>query len=497
MQPEQSTAPQILAILKRKPRGMTITDIAKEANLHRNTVATQLEIMHVAGQVELRSIGSAKVYSCAQRIPLSAFLCFTRNLILVLDANLRIVQANDQFLKLANRSKADLIGQIIDDVTLPVVSTPEAQAVIGGLGREQIVTDIHYEHAGTESFYQLQVIPTTFEDGEKGSTLVLEDITERKRYVQNMEFLARTAMELVDMPKDADMYQYIAKQIIELVPNARVFVLYFDEITTSFTLRVTMGGDFHEGLIQILGRDPIGLVMPMTEIFSMPSGGAPATLLHGGLQERIFYPEIGPEGLSLYDLCFRQIPEPLCEKIRERWNLGKVYITFLVWGDQLFGDVGIFMTPDEMLEDRQTIESFLRQASIALARRQTEERLGRSEARFREVLDLSPTAAAIIDTDGRYTFVNQRFTDLFGYTLVDIPTGREWFARAFPEPTEREAAITAWKGDLAQAGPGQVRQRTFAVQCRNGERKSVSFRSVTLTDGNQYVTYEQMPRPSP
>ena len=53
--------------------------------------------------------------------------------------------------------------------------------------------------ARTSSF-QMQVIPTTFDDGGKGSTLVFEDITERKKYVRNMEFLARTAMELVYLP---------------------------------------------------------------------------------------------------------------------------------------------------------------------------------------------------------------------------------------------------------------------------------------------------------
>jgi transcriptional regulator with PAS, ATPase and Fis domain len=167
MQEAENTAARILAILKRKPRGMTISDIARVGNLHRNTVATQLEIMHMAGQVELRTIGSAKVYSCAQRVPLSAFLCFTRNLILVLDANLQIVQANDHYLKLAKCIKADLIGKPIEDVSLPVVSTPEAMAVIHGLGKEQIITDIRYEHAGTASFYQMEVIPRPLRTARK------------------------------------------------------------------------------------------------------------------------------------------------------------------------------------------------------------------------------------------------------------------------------------------------------------------------------------------
>ncbi|MDD3373694.1 MAG: histidine kinase, partial [Methanoculleus bourgensis] len=64
-----------------------------------------------------------------------------------------------------------------------------------------MITDVCCRNdSDRESFYQMQVIPTTFEDGEKGCTIVLEDITERKRYIQNTMFLARTAMDLVDLP---------------------------------------------------------------------------------------------------------------------------------------------------------------------------------------------------------------------------------------------------------------------------------------------------------
>jgi PAS domain S-box-containing protein len=493
MQEAENTAARILAILKRKPRGMTISDIARVGNLHRNTVATQLEIMHMAGQVELRTIGSAKVYSCSQRVPLSAFLCFTRNLILVLDANLQIVQANDHYLKLAKCIKADLIGKPIEDVSLPVVSTPEAMAVIHGLGKEQIITDIRYEHAGTASFYQMEVIPTTFEDGEKGATIVLEDITERKRYICNMEFLAKTAMELVDMPPEQDIYQYIAVKIAELVPNPRISVTGYDEINRQFSIRAEESKDFHDSLARILGRDSIGAVYPMTEILSHPQGGNPLSLLNRGIQEIVFWPEPSPKGMTLYkDIFFEQIPKELLEEVRSTWNLGKINLVYLVWEDQFFGTVGIFLSPGEILEDTQVIESFLRQASIALARRQTEDRLSRSEARFREVLNLSPMPAAIIGSDGRYLFLNQAFTGLFGYTLADIPTGRDWFARAFPDPDVRKEAIAAWKADQEQAGTGKAQSRAFPVRCKNGQVKSILFSPATLSDGNQYITYQEI-----
>ena len=171
-----------------------------------------------------------------------------------------------------------------------------------------------------------------------------------------------------------------------------------------------------------------------------------------------------------------------------KYGIGRLYLIGLVWQEQLFGMVGIAMSPEEELRDKQAFESFIRQASIEIARRMTEERLSRSEKRLGDIVDLVPTPAAIIDPDGRYVHVNRQFTETFGYTLKDIPRGKEWFARAFPDPDRRKEAIAAWKMDLTNAG--QIEPRTFEVRCKSGENKTILFRPVSLSDGTQYVVYE-------
>ncbi|WP_286878672.1 helix-turn-helix domain-containing protein [Methanoculleus sp. UBA413] len=124
MPPEQEITGRILRTLRFRPKGMTITEIARALGMNRNSVSKHLEVMQVAGQVEARLVGNAKVYSVAQRVPLSAFLCFTQNLILALDADLTIIQANDQLLRHFGRTKEELVGQNIRDAAIPAVSTP-------------------------------------------------------------------------------------------------------------------------------------------------------------------------------------------------------------------------------------------------------------------------------------------------------------------------------------------------------------------------------------
>ncbi|NYT06319.1 MAG: PAS domain S-box protein [Methanomicrobiales archaeon] len=490
MEDDHDTPSRILRALRFRPKGLTITELAKQIKATRNSVSKHLEILQIAGKVNVRAVGNAKLYSLAQRVPMSAFLCFTKNLIIVLDREQRIVQINDQCLRLLDRSKDDLIGLSLEEAELPVVSTPEALAVIKGLEKEQVVTDLRYQGGGKDLFFQMQVIPTTFEDGEKGCTLVLEDITERKQYIWNMEFLARTAMELVDLPVDADIYRYIADRILEIEPEGQVFVQSYDEFSRQFFMRAIADENFREGLKPLLGREVIGMSFRVNDLFSAPFHQTMASVF--GTQEHIFRPALEGRGWSFYDICFGQIPEKICEEIMDHFNIGKLFSIGLVWQEQLFGVVGIFMAPGEGLGDPQVLESFLRQASIAIARRQTEDRLRRSEKRFREVVDTSPFATAIIGADERYLSINRRFSDLFGYSLDDIPTREAWLTRAYPDDTYRSEVIAAWQSDLEHAAKGQPRPRTFSIRCRNGDEKAVLCTPVELCDGMQYVTYEDV-----
>jgi PAS domain S-box-containing protein len=469
---------------------MTIKDIARQTGINRNSIARELAVLQATGKVDFRHFGSAKVYFPAQRVPLSAFLCFTKNLILVLDSSHNIVQINDQYLKLAQCEKGEVVGKSPMETNLPVISNPEVFSIIEGLEKEQITTDIRYPQGGNDLFFQMQVIPTTFEDGEKGSTIVFEDITERKHYVRNMEFLARTAVELIDISEGADIYAYIADRMSELIPKTLICVISFDDVTSRFTLRAIRDMELYTAAMELVGSDPIGLIFPMTEIFSHPQGGGPDHLRNWGIRKFVFWPEPGPEKMTLYELFLGQLPKEVCDRLCRTLNIGKVYYIFLVWKGQLFGSISIFLAPDKELKENHVIESFVRQASLAIARRMTEDRLRRSEQRFREMIDRTPVAVAIIDSDGRYQFLNPTFTEVFGYTLKDIPTGRDWFRLAFPDPGYRKQAIEAWKTDFAQMGPGQIRPRTYRVRCHDGEEKTVLFRPVTLSDGHQFITYE-------
>ena len=124
--------------------------------------------------------------------------------------------------------------------------------------------------------------------------------------------------------------------------------------------------------------------------------------------------------------------------------------------------------------------------------KQAEEALKESEERFRVLVEESPLGVFLIDKDGYYKYINPKFIEMFGYTLKDIPTGREWFKKAYPDQEYRNSVISAWMSDINDSEVGEHRPITFRVKCKDGTEKIIEFRAVIMEAGDQFVICEDI-----
>jgi PAS domain S-box-containing protein len=180
MQQFQAELDHIKKILKTSSHGMSVTEIARTLKKNQHSVGRYLDILLVSGHVEMRMYGKAKVYSLSSRIPLNSLMGGLHDLILVLDNENRIVRINEQFLQLLNKARKDLQGK---DIAFIPFSEPITEIIFSsirsslesGLADKEIVLNEAYNRV-----YRQKIIPTVFEDGESGTIILLEDITERK-----------------------------------------------------------------------------------------------------------------------------------------------------------------------------------------------------------------------------------------------------------------------------------------------------------------------------
>lgn len=119
----------------------------------------------------------------------------------------------------------------------------------------------------------------------------------------------------------------------------------------------------------------------------------------------------------------------------------------------------------------------IQQAQFIAERKRAEEALLESEARFRRMVEFSPLAIGFANQDSAIDYVNPKFTEKFGYTIRDIPTLRDWFRLAFPDPAYRQYIVDRWQAiwEIHPQGSGANTVIEVEFTCKDGSVKTVEI----------------------
>ncbi len=110
---------------------------------------------------------------------------------------------------------------------------------------------------------------------------------------------------------------------------------------------------------------------------------------------------------------------------------------------------------------------------------------GDIEERSRRIVRASPMAMVVSrGAMQRVEVINDKFTNLFGYTMEDMPDVEHWWPLAYPNEDYRERTKSEWETKIGAALQNQreIEPMEARVTCKNGAQKDIEFHVSTLGD---------------
>ncbi len=119
--------------------------------------------------------------------------------------------------------------------------------------------------------------------------------------------------------------------------------------------------------------------------------------------------------------------------------------------------------------------------------------LDEERKKFQNLVEDLPVGITLMDEDGRFLFLNPRFTSLFGYALHDLPNLQVVCDKALSDP--ESMAWVKRTVDQASGDPqngNQAATPTIKVRCQDGTEKLVRIQAALLAGGNLVLTWEDV-----
>ena len=215
---------EILTLLRENPRGMSVTEIADATHLNRNTIARYMDNLLMSGRVEMRTFGKAKVFFLSKRVPVSAMLNLSSEMVLLIDANLKVIQANEALLTFLSADSGEIVGKYVYNSACKTfctdVLTDQIRTALRG---EMVRNELRLFKNGTDCFLDQRIYPMVLSDGRPGVTVVWDDMTQKVNAESALEQseamfrrLVETIHDVIWSMDETFSIQYISPQITKV-----------------------------------------------------------------------------------------------------------------------------------------------------------------------------------------------------------------------------------------------------------------------------------------
>lgn len=167
---------RIKELLSSHPEGLSITDIAGQLQLNRNSVAKYMDILQIQGAVDGRKMGTSKIYYHSQRIPAFSLKKVCSRPLLVCNQEFQVIDMNQEFLSYSGLSSDQLLQKTFESLPFQFLEGGTSQQVLKRTlkGVEQRIRS-HVRAGSKTQPCNLLLLPVVFENGKPGISFIVED----------------------------------------------------------------------------------------------------------------------------------------------------------------------------------------------------------------------------------------------------------------------------------------------------------------------------------
>lgn len=122
----------------------------------------------------------------------------------------------------------------------------------------------------------------------------------------------------------------------------------------------------------------------------------------------------------------------------------------------------------------------------------------RNEQRKMEIVcEHTALATAVLTPMGAFKEMNQRFHELFGFDVEEIPNFRDWITSTVGDSALTHGTASELLEMLSGAEKQEISGPTCTVMCRDGSRKQICFAVAGLDDGDYFVSCHEWAKTEP
>ncbi len=168
-----------------------------------------------------------------------------------------------------------------------------------------------------------------------------------------------------------------------------------------------------------------------------------------------------------------ELGHEMCDKAIKTGRIQKPYELELVKKDGGVARVEVRETP--VVENGKTTAIVGAMIDISVRDRIVKE-LYENKMGMKVLIERSPIPIVISRLDGQVEYINNKFTQLFGYSQEDIPSPDIWWSLAYPDENYRNQVKDEWINRIENShGLEEEKSMEVDITCKNGSHKFVQI----------------------